>query len=101
MYDVDPGSLYLLDDNGVDAPDKEEKDAVEELNESISYLVRNYSPRLDSEITEKICAAYPTWSRKQGRIPVDANDPAEIAIAALTFISLFLLLIILFRKRHN
>ena len=101
VYYVEPGFLSSMDADGTEAADEEEKDAEDELNESILSLVRDYSPRLDPDITEKICAADPTWRRAQGQIPIDADDPVEIAVAALIFISAFLVLIILFRKKYK
>ncbi|MBQ6118170.1 MAG: CotH kinase family protein [Clostridia bacterium] len=101
VYNVDPGIFATSDEDGEGAAEEEEKDAEDELNESILFLARNDSPRLDPDITEKICAAYPSWRRTQGQIPFDADDPVEIAVAALVFLSVFFALIILFHKKTN
>ena len=96
-YYVDPGS----DGEGTNTPDEGNKDPEEELNEDLSFLIRHYSPHLDPDITEKICAAYPAWCRAQGKIPIDADDPVEIAVATAIFTSVFLLLIILTKKHKK
>ena len=97
VYCADPGDLSQPDEDETDEADEKEKDAEEELNEGISFLIRYYSPNIDPNITEKICEAYPAWRRAQKQIPVDADDPAEIAVAAALFLTVFGLLILLKR----
>ena len=100
-YRVDPGAFLLPDEDGQDAADEEEHDPEEELRKSISFLVQRYSPRLDPDITEKICDAYPAWCRANGRVPTDANDPLEIGIAAFFFAAAFVLLALPARKKRS
>ena len=66
----------------------------------LGFLEEN-SPSLDPGITEKICAAYPAWCRENGRLCLDAGDPAEIAGAAVFFGAVFLCLICRGRFRRR
>ena len=56
-------------------------DFTEDLDTIAAYFASN-SPLLDPELPEKIRAAYPAWCRENGMLPLDADDPAEIAVSA-------------------
>lgn len=101
VYCVDPESHTSSDQDGNVSADEGEKTPEEELNETISFLARYYSPRLDPDITEKICAAYPAWCRMKGQLLVDTDDPTEIAVAAALFASTFVFLLIFTRKNKK
>lgn len=70
----------------------------DDIEKMLVYYVRQ-TPHYDPDIPEKICNAYPAWCRAQGKIPIDADDPEEIAVCAAVFTAAFLLLLLLKRKR--
>lgn len=70
----------------------------DDMEKILTYYVRK-TPNYDPGITEKICGAYTDWLRKTGGVPLFADDPAEVAVAAAIFTSVFLLLVILTRKK--
>lgn len=73
---------------------------LDEFEALMQFIISN-SPGLDFNITDKICAAYPTWCRQFGYIPFDADDPVEIAIAAGVFAVVSAFLIGLARRKRR